>query len=414
MKRSIASVFLQTAALGLAVCAAAYAQAQSGKGAQSGLAPEAAARLAAMKAALAANPKDINTRTKLIVACLGEFKDPAEAARLVTPDLNEDLRKFVPLAAKPVGNLDERACMELASWYAEQAGKAASASQVILFARAKACCERFLTLHATGDATRLKVSMLLDEIFKKVPDLGPPPRTLALDLGRGVKIPLVLAPAGKFLIGSVRSEKGRQPDEGPQHEVTIARPFYIGVCEVTQEQYAAVTGTNPSKGRARQKPVEMVSWNAAIEFCRKASAKTNRTFRLPTEAEWEYACRAGTKTRFFFGDDEKDLKNYAWYDGNRSGIHPVAQRKPNPWGLYDTYGNVSEWCAAEGQYEIYTLSKWFDPRRAGYVCRVIRGGCWHQAAACCRSASRSISSPESGQDDTGFRVVVDVPEPVLP
>jgi formylglycine-generating enzyme required for sulfatase activity len=179
-----------------------------------------------------------------------------------------------------------------------------------------------------------------------------PAGELTLDLGNKVTMKLALIPAGKFLMGSPADEQERFDDE-TQHEVTISRPFYMGVTEVTQEQYEAVMGNNPSRFKGDKNPVETVSWNDAMEFCKKLSARTNKTVRLPTEAQWEYACRAGTATPFHTGatisTDEANYDGNSTYgDGpkgeDRLKTIAVASFKPNAFGLYDTHGNVWEWC----------------------------------------------------------------------
>jgi formylglycine-generating enzyme required for sulfatase activity len=242
--------------------------------------------------------------------------------------------------------------------------------------------------------------------------------TKTLDLGNDVKLELVLIPAGKFMMGSPPDEKGR--DEGEtQHEVTLTKPFYLGKYEVTQEQYQHVMGTNPrmSKGRngrfkGRDLPVERVLWDEAQEFCKKASEKT---VRLPTEAEWEYACRAGTKTTYYTGDAEADLDRAAWYYKNsdkNSGYrtHPVGQKVPNAWGLYDMLGNAYEWCA--DWYDDYGAGAATDPQgpKQGQY-RVLRGGSWHHNPGDCRSATRVrlLWSDRLGTLGLGFRVAADVP-----
>jgi formylglycine-generating enzyme required for sulfatase activity len=249
------------------------------------------------------------------------------------------------------------------------------------------------------------------------------PATETLDLGKGVKMDLVLIPAGKFTMGTPEPEspwiggailaagglvalvllampvtralrQRRRPqfslrwlmllvavlgvaqyggfrwwraseawknfhgDESPAHEVTISTPFYLGRYEVTQEQYQQVMGKSPSHFKGRDLPVEYVSWDEAQEFCKKASevARSSRdqrgdpegrptVVRLPTEAEWEYACRAGTTARFCSGDADADLESVAWYGANSGGTtHPVGQKTPNAWGVHDMHGNVWEWC----------------------------------------------------------------------
>jgi len=153
-------------------------------------------------------------------------------------------------------------------------------------------------------------------------------------------IVFLLVEPGTFRMGSPEGEEGRDSDEGPVHEVEITRPFYLGETEVTQAQWKKVMGSNPSHRKGDDLPVENVSWNDAVEFCRKAG------YRLPTEAEWEYACRTGSTTRFSFGDADGRLDEYAWYGGNSGGrTHPVGQKKPNAWGFRDMHGNVWEWCA---------------------------------------------------------------------
>ncbi len=171
-----------------------------------------------------------------------------------------------------------------------------------------------------------------------------PPKKLTADLGGGVKMEMVLIPAGEFKMGSPDSDKDALTLEKPQHRVRITKPFYLGKFLVTQEQWEAVMGNNPSQFKGPKNPVEMVSWEDCQKFLGKLNAKSSSgtgKFQLPSEAQWEYACRAGSKTRYCFGDDETPLGDYAWY-GKNSGntTHPVGEKKPNAWGLYDMYGNV--------------------------------------------------------------------------
>jgi len=231
----------------------------------------------------------------------------------------------------------------------------------------------------------------------------------------------MVIPPGEFMMGSPETESRRVDDE-TQHRVTITKPFYLGETEVTQEQYQKVMGTNPSRFKGPQKPVETVSWDDAVEFCRKLSAmpaeKTaGHVYRLPTEAEWEYACRSGTMTAYGFVTDDTPGAfsrpvDYGWFSDNsdfrqrRRMTHPVGEKKPNAWGLYDMYGNVWEWC--QDWYGAYRSGSATDPAGATWwgSRRVIRGGCWTDPAMiCCRSARRGRYSPGVRSSVLGFRVL---------
>ena len=200
---------------------------------------------------------------------------------------------------------------------------------------------------------------------------------------------------------------------GNAHKVTLTKPFEIGVYEVTQKQYEQVMGTNLSAYKGAQNPVDTVSWHEAVEFCRKLSAlpaeqAAGRVYRLPTEAEWEYACRGGTTTLYSFGDDESQLGQYAWYDKNSGNTtHAVGGKKPNPWGLYDMHGQVWEWC--EDWYGEYAPSASEDPMGASSgSSRVLRGGSWVFNADFCRSAFRGSNAPSNRGYYVGFRVVCEL------
>jgi formylglycine-generating enzyme required for sulfatase activity len=223
---------------------------------------------------------------------------------------------------------------------------------------------------------------------------------------------LVLIPAGEFLMGSPDSENGAGSGERPQHRVQITRPFYLGATEVTQEQYRVVTGQSPSLSKGDVLPVESASWEDAIAFCNKLNelekgSLAGAIYHLPTEAEWEYACRAGTPTRFSFGDLDAGLGDYAWFIGNSGDKrHRVGQKRPNAWGLFDMHGNVREWCLDYFDNEYYAGSPDTDPpgpSQADVRYRVSRGGSSADLPQGCRSATRWRGST-GGNYNTGFRV----------
>ena len=233
-------------------------------------------------------------------------------------------------------------------------------------------------------------------------------------------------------MGSPVDEMHRNADEA-QHEVTITKPFYLGAFEVTQSQYARIMGNNPSnfseKGGGKQRvgnrntadyPVERVSWLDAVEFCKKLSAKENKTYRLPTEAEWEYACRAGTKTVFHTGNEfHSYLANingldYSSYGTEKAGPFyrctvAVGEYKRNDFGLFDMHGNVQEWCTDWYAADYYKQSPKSDPSgpKDGTE-RVLRGGAWPSSAKACRSAARNQLPPDEKTYTTGFRVVLEM------
>ena len=235
----------------------------------------------------------------------------------------------------------------------------------------------------------------------------PPPQTLKLDVGYGITMEFIYIPAGQFPMGSPWNESGRFPDE-TRHPVRISRGFYLAVTELTQEQWRAVMGSNRSYIWGDHRPVEHVSWNDAVTFCSALSAITRLRCRLPTEAEWEYACRAGSDGAFCFGDDETRLGQYAWYQDNcgTGKTQPVGRRQPNAWGLYDMHGNVREWCAdVYGPYETDTKTDPGGSRRGDE--RVVRGGSWGYLASLCRCARRESASSDKRSEYIGFRVAVD-------
>jgi formylglycine-generating enzyme required for sulfatase activity len=225
------------------------------------------------------------------------------------------------------------------------------------------------------------------------------PKELAVDLGGGVKLDLVLVPAGSFTMGDAIDK--------PAHKVTITKPFYLGKYEVTQEQWEAVMGSNPSHFKGPKNPVEQVSWDDCQQFLVKLNAKSGgqgSKFVLPTEAQWEYACRAGSTGKFCFGDDEKQLGEYAWYKVNSGDKpQPVGEKKPNIFGLHDMHGNIWEWC--QDWYGEYGAEAVRDPSgpTTGSI-RVYRGGSWDDGGRYCQSACRYLDVPGGRGYYLGLRV----------
>lgn len=240
------------------------------------------------------------------------------------------------------------------------------------------------------------------------------------------KIEMVLIPPGEFLMGSPEAEKDRRNDEGPQHRVRIDKAFYMSLSEITQAQFRSVMGYNPSRFRGMNRPVERVSWHEAVEFCERLSKKDRKRYRLPTEAEWEYCCRAGTETRYWWGEEESEagkhanvLDEKAPADGGQDhpgfGVQdahpetsPTKVYDTNRFGLYDMIGNVWDWCQSLKRPYPYRRD---DGREglAGEGDRVLRGGSWRSYKEFCRCAARYGLDPASKDTHVGFRVVMDLP-----
>ena len=245
------------------------------------------------------------------------------------------------------------------------------------------------------------------------------PLTKTIGLGNDVNLVVVFIPAGEFEMGSPLDELKRDKDES-QHRIKLTKPFYMGKFEVTQLQYRMIMGDNPSKFGGDNLPVDNVNWYEACRFLKKLSDKTGMKFRLPTEAEWEYACRAGTTTAFNTGTTiDSDFANYDATAPYADGIIgkelkrtcKVGSYAPNAFGLYDMHGNVWEWCSDIYDKNYYKVTPLTDPKgpqdqQGGD--RVIRGGAWNEKAYKCRSADRNNRGPKANQPIIGFRVVLDI------
>lgn len=262
-----------------------------------------------------------------------------------------------------------------------------------------------------------------------------------MESGEDIEFGMIGIPGGTFLMGSPNAEAGRNPDEGPQHPVQIAS-FWMGKCEVSWNDFDifqqelgvedpkenddkrkndadALTGPTPpyvdkNYGHPHiDHPAMCMTQHCAMEYCRWLSKKTGKAYRLPTEAEWEYAARAGTKSAYFFGDEAKDLGDYAWYKKNSAtdkkingGTHKVGTKKPNPWGLHDMYGNVMEWCIDHYKKDFYatfsvdklSIQPVLLPTEKRWS-HVARGGSWADEPGQMRSASRRASDPSWMSED---------------
>ena len=244
----------------------------------------------------------------------------------------------------------------------------------------------------------------------------------------------LLIPPGEFDMGTSKEEVARLlrqveaqnlpkwyrellSSEVPKHRVRITKAFYLGMNEVTQVEYERVMAGDRSRLKDNLKhPAPHLTWERAVEFCRALrelpEEKNSRAdYRLPTEAEWEYACRAGTMTDFYFGNDQAELDKYVWYGPNSSGRpHPVGQKMPNAWGLYDLHGNVWEWCQDWYYWGYYMCSPMYDPQGpAEGSKRVIRGGSWSSEASSCGLTGRHAEEPGRMHVNLGFRVAMAAP-----
>ncbi len=225
-------------------------------------------------------------------------------------------------------------------------------------------------------------------------------------VSQGAGMAMALIPGGHFVMGRASGAEPGGADELPMHAVNVA-PFYLGKYEVTQAQWATVMGFNPSRYKDPRRPVDQVTWLQVQEFIQKINQleKTNK-YRLPSEAEWEYAARAGSAAAYFFGNDIRDLTRYAWFGAEHDvGTAPVGKKQPNPWGLHDIYGNVWEWVEDCAHPDYQGAPPDARPWSGGdCALRVVRGGGWNSPASYVRSAVRGSSVPDLNDSGTGFRL----------
>jgi eukaryotic-like serine/threonine-protein kinase len=218
-----------------------------------------------------------------------------------------------------------------------------------------------------------------------------------LDLGDGVHLKLRFIPAGTIALGSASNDPSRGVDDLPRTSVTV-EAFYISPCEITQAQYSRIMDRNPSVYMGGDLPVNNMSWDDAATFCAKVSEISGENVSLPTEIQWEYACRAGSTGLYTFGNDVAKLHEYGWFkDNSETRAHSVGTLKPNAWSVYDMHGSVWEWCKSEG-----------GTPTAKDLGNVLRGGAWNDSAAFCRSATRTRPPAGFHNFNVGFRVVVSI------
>lgn len=245
--------------------------------------------------------------------------------------------------------------------------------------------------------------------------IAKPPENIVVKLSENIDLEMIYIPPGEFYMGSPAEEWKRQGDEGPVRKVKISKGFYLGKYEITQQQWEWIMKESPSVFQgfedSDQRPVDRVSWEDCQLFIQRINALEKGTFRLPTEAEWEYACRAGSTERFPWGVDStyRGLFEHAWFFSRSEGkSHPVGTKKPNAWGLYDMHGNVWEWVSDwVGPYSNQMQTDPAGPESGEK--KVIRGGSWFNEPEALRCANRNAHIVQSRQTNNGLRVVLEIP-----
>ena len=273
----------------------------------------------------------------------------------------------------------------------------------------KASAPSNLQITLSKDATATQQSTVSQPIVAQQPVVQPTVTNsdnISIPVKDGISIDMVRVEAGTFTMGATPEMKEPDDDEKPTHQVTLTNDYYIGKYEVTQALWQAVMGNNPSYFKGENLPVDNVSWNDCQEFISKLNSIIGKNFRLPTEAEWEYAARGGNKSRSYQYSGSSNLSDVAWCrDNSGSKTHTVGSRQANELGIYDMSGNVWEWC--QDCFGTYSNSSQVNPTGANSGSkRVIRGGCWYYSAGCCRSSYRDYNTPGSRFDNLGFRLVL--------
>lgn len=235
-------------------------------------------------------------------------------------------------------------------------------------------------------------------------------KKIAVQKVNSINMKFRLIPTGDFFMGSPEDEEGSYDNERPMHKVSISKPFYLGIYPVTQLEWKAIMGETDSDWLGDNRPVNNVLRGDVKTFISRLIKKEGgmNIYRLPSEAEWEYACRAGTNTRYCFGDNESELGEYAWYDDAKNNTRPIGKKKPNSWGIYDMHGNVSEWVDDTWHENYYGApidgSAWKTHNSVG----VIRGGSWWHRAENCRSAIRKKLETDTCNNNLGFRLLMEL------
>ena len=377
-----------------------------------------AARQAAMeKARLAKLKAEQEENRKQMWAMLIDKDDPAAAMPFASKTGLGRAKKLVPLAARDTDTLSAQNCLDLGSWYDDVARNQASGlNKAKMMRRAWNYLHRFTIVETRSNPERDEAERTLSRLARDLKtygysryDLGaaspPTVRKLERVRSKAAGIEFVRVPSGTYRRGSPNDEPGRGDDE-TRHQVKLTRGFYISTTEVTQAQWERVMNDNPSKARGDHLPVESVSWSQAMRFCAELSKLDggSRVYRLPSEAEWEFACRATHPGPFANRAGPYDL---AWHAGNSKRTpHAVATKAANAWGLYDVHGNVAEWCF--DWYADYPAGPLTNPggarRGDGHV---VRGGSWQDAPEACRAAARNHAAGSTKSPAIGFRIVID-------